>query len=1485
MKQEHDNRSGYTDISGIDDASAPPVNCDDVEAEISDAAEVETHKTTAPYDDRIKKDDDNEDGSNSMDNPKTWDCHSKMTTLAQQVPKEISTFGHIKFSNFNDAIYFKIDDTIGEFTENAAERYNALVGLIQKWTADTNTNDATRSTPRLPRLLLSIVGGAADPHLSPELTQLIERGMSKLTDYTQFWGLTVGTASGVAKKVGEMANVSNVGRSSDRRIPLIGIPTFETVVAADDMHGARCFHFGEDVPLNEQRDIMGDVNRRRHNKEGYPAKLDENHHIFLLYSHQRPAGAASHSESFWGKEEKFRDGFENHIREHRSTQTRRNPFNMTANVFSVLVVIEGGPVTLQIAETAALSGKPVVIVEGSGRAADAIAYVWRYLHDKRPLAKTLYTRAGIRKVIQAVGHQTDAAIDVDFGRILRMVCVRSKITLCTVDECSNENRVTTGLDKAIHAAIHRAIPFSTPLKSEIQETPGDGSETNKPVRAFSDGACALLEKDPFKGGLYCLKRAQLWWALLFNELDVAKDLIGSVHELTRTAKQQILTDEWTRNLEQVLVWGLVDGSVHGNVAELVVSKLNLYEFVQKKSETDATLYVNLNSLFHEIISCKGYAHLGALAKEFYKSDFQPDRNVNYVTCMNDVIAKLVGLDRVRPLGADVDNARNAKTKQDAAYRDLLLWAVLCVRPKLAEFFWRAGGQSISVAIFAVYLLRQMSTSSALSGGSYKKICEKMDELADVFESNALGVLEVCQAQDEKKTHELLREKLHHLKLTSEHEFNVSDSLSLMSKAECYDLIKSPASLAAVEQEWHGAIDLAATSWVAIVLSALFPCLLFCPPRSWNYFFVVRFGDNDDKGTDGQSRDCVCTLFTFSCGKCRKRLSTFYRIPLVKFYLDLLSHLGFILVFTWSIFTDYAARSLTASEVVVAVWMAGFFLQQVFYCAEFGLGFYDSQSHGWDILNMVTVVVYVIGVAVRFLQDDNVGHAYGKIIVDISLTLQYWATLKFYSKNSVLGPKIIMLKKMTYDILTFLALMIVFLASSGVAFEVILQPTGTTFGDVMFVPSFQMFGDSYLELLAEQASCDIRKDNLDAEAFRICASVGHEFLPLMAWVYLMISNVVLVNLLIAMMGRTYDDVQDKAYELWHLQSYELLVDYKTRNTVPMPVGGWYQGCKAFLHWCRDNECAKRMADAAYFNTEKFMTLEGFQEKCTEIYLRERDTVHKNTAMSDFKQQIDRVEQMLLIMDARMTSERVDREGFRIVKDLSTSHSDVGIKGQRKSAVPTYCDEDVEKIRKAIEHLPIVGTEVTALDDCVLLSRFKRDAGGERLLRDDRRVLEVLMVRTAEKTWALPSVCNAPETMATTGHHARSLYACLGFADSAACTEHSQDVGEFLSQQLRHPPLQLPNMSTAEEDGGNSTLKVYRVNDRHDILGRTLLTSGAEWVVASKHVEYARHMGRDVLAVLLEHEMLERGACWLDHASRYVDSADTTAVAVGQNESAA
>lgn len=52
-------------------------------------------------------------------------------------------------------------------------------------------------------------------------------------------------------------------------------------------------------------------------------------------------------------------------------------FKNDANIFSVLLVVEGGMMSLTVSSEAVSKGTPVVVIDGSGRMADVISYAWR----------------------------------------------------------------------------------------------------------------------------------------------------------------------------------------------------------------------------------------------------------------------------------------------------------------------------------------------------------------------------------------------------------------------------------------------------------------------------------------------------------------------------------------------------------------------------------------------------------------------------------------------------------------------------------------------------------------------------------------------------------------------------------------------------------------------------------------------------------------------------------------------------------------------------------------------------------------------------------------------------------------------------------------------------------------------------------------------------------------------------------------------------
>ena len=86
-------------------------------------------------------------------------------------------------------------------------------------------------------------------------------------------------------------------------------------------------------------------------------------------------------------------------------------FGVLSRILTVLLVVEGGIGTLDTVKQAILLRTPVLVMDGSGRCADALAYAWRFLHSQDPAARKL-TLSGLRQRIRKMLlHPTPEMLD------------------------------------------------------------------------------------------------------------------------------------------------------------------------------------------------------------------------------------------------------------------------------------------------------------------------------------------------------------------------------------------------------------------------------------------------------------------------------------------------------------------------------------------------------------------------------------------------------------------------------------------------------------------------------------------------------------------------------------------------------------------------------------------------------------------------------------------------------------------------------------------------------------------------------------------------------------------------------------------------------------------------------------------------------------------------------------------------------------------
>lgn len=200
-----------------------------------------------------------------------------------------------------------------------------------------------------PPVIISVTGGAGHFDLPSELHDAIQDGLLAAAKLTRAWIVTGGTDAGVMKLVADAV------RESDQPITVLGIASWGILENRDQLEGCN----------GSKRPYMGTTNR----------SLNPQHSHFIFIDDGRTY--ETEGEAAYGAEVCFCALLEQEI----SRKGHRGVYNDFSRIGTVMVVVQGGPNTLKTALEAAQADTPIVVVEGSGGAADLLAMCWRLGHN------------------------------------------------------------------------------------------------------------------------------------------------------------------------------------------------------------------------------------------------------------------------------------------------------------------------------------------------------------------------------------------------------------------------------------------------------------------------------------------------------------------------------------------------------------------------------------------------------------------------------------------------------------------------------------------------------------------------------------------------------------------------------------------------------------------------------------------------------------------------------------------------------------------------------------------------------------------------------------------------------------------------------------------------------------------------------------------------------------------------------------------------
>ncbi|XP_072618733.1 transient receptor potential cation channel subfamily M member 6 isoform X2 [Vulpes vulpes] len=202
----------------------------------------------------------------------------------------------------------------------------------------------------LPKLVISVHGGIQNFKMPSKLKEIFSQGLVKAAETTGAWIITEGINTGVSKHVGDALKAHSF--QSLRKIWTVGIPPWGVIENQRDL-------IGKDVVCLYQ--TLG-------NPLSKLTTLNSMHSHFIL-SDDGTVGK-------YGNEMKLRRNLEKYLSLQKIHSRSRQ------GVPVVGLVVEGGPNVILAVWEIVRDKDPVVVCEGTGRAADLLAFTHKHLADE-----------------------------------------------------------------------------------------------------------------------------------------------------------------------------------------------------------------------------------------------------------------------------------------------------------------------------------------------------------------------------------------------------------------------------------------------------------------------------------------------------------------------------------------------------------------------------------------------------------------------------------------------------------------------------------------------------------------------------------------------------------------------------------------------------------------------------------------------------------------------------------------------------------------------------------------------------------------------------------------------------------------------------------------------------------------------------------------------------------------------------------------------
>uniref|UniRef100_A0A672QDX0 Transient receptor potential cation channel subfamily M member 1-like n=1 Tax=Sinocyclocheilus grahami TaxID=75366 RepID=A0A672QDX0_SINGR len=592
------------------------------------------------------------------------------------------------------------------------------------------------------------------------------------------------------------------------------------------------------------------------------------------------------------------------------------------------------------------------------------------------------------------------------------------------------------------------------------------------------------------------------------------------------------------------------------------------------------------------------------------------------------------------------------------FHELMIWAVLMKRQKMSLFLWQRGEEGMAKALVACKLLKAMAHESSQSEMSYK--------------------------HDEQLAMKLLTYELKN--------WSNSTCLKLAVAAKHRYFIAHTCSQMLLTDMWMGSLRMGKN-----------------PGLKVRHFLLTQEKTSEAKGKKKQKKkkeeeediddanaDAASKKGDEEEGNKKMRripigtkIFEFYNAPFTKFWFNTISYLGYLMLYNYIVLVKME-RWPSIQEWFVISYIITLGLEKVRQILMSEPGKLRQKinvwlEEYWNITDLAAISTFLLGLLLRLQNEPYMG--YGRVIYCVDTIFWYIRVLDIFGVNKYLGPYVMMIGKMMIDMLYFVVIMLVVLMSFGVARQAILhpdeEPTWRLARNIFYMPYWMIYGEVFADSI--DPPCGENLYDEDGKKLPPCIP-GAWLTPAIMACYLLVANILLVNLLIAVFNNTFFEVKSISNQVWKFQRYQLIMTFHDRPVLPPPMIIFSHLYILFRKLCC--RCRKKKEGELdekdkglklILTTEELKMLYEFEEQCVEEYFREKEDEQQSSNDERIRVTNERVENMSMRLEEVNERENTMKASIQTV-DLRLSQLE-DINGRMVNALERLVGIDHSELTRA------------------------------------------------------------------------------------------------------------------------------------------------------------------------------------------------------------